>query len=99
MYHAVLILAEMFFEICQHLLSHVYERWRFAFVVYEGRGDAEVNDALVEGSAGDHTKRTESYVCFEAPLSAKFMDTAVHKVRDYAQYTLLYWMLFVFWFI
>ena len=55
----------------------------------EGRGDAEVNDALVEGSAGDHTKRTESYVCFEVPLSAKFMDTAVHEVGDCTQYTLL----------
>jgi hypothetical protein len=64
-----------------------------------GRGDAEVNDALVEGSAGDRTKRTESYVCFEVPLSAKFMDTAMHKVRDYAQYTLLVQNAAWFWFI
>ena len=55
----------------------------------EGRGDAEVNDALVEGSGGDHTKRTESFVCFEVPLSAKFTDKAMHKIRDYTQYTLL----------
>lgn len=56
----------------------------------EGKGDAEVNDALVEGSAGDHTKGTESYVGFEVLVSAKFMDTAMHKVRDHSQCTLLY---------
>jgi hypothetical protein len=44
----------------------------------EGRVRAEVNDALVEGSAGDRTNRTESYVCFQVSVTNKFMNKAVH---------------------
>jgi hypothetical protein len=50
----------------------------------EGRGDAEVNDALLEGSAGDHANRTESYVGFQAGLPTKF---CVRSQGPYAIYS------------
>jgi hypothetical protein len=53
----------------------------------EGRVYAEVNDTLVEGSAGDRTNRTESYVCFQVFLTNKFMNKAMHKTGHRTRYT------------
>jgi hypothetical protein len=53
----------------------------------EGRVCAKVNDTLVEGSAGDRTNRTESYVRFQVSLTNKFMNKAMHKTAHRTRYT------------